>query len=98
MADALHRCGVRSVFTFADAGSQRVSHEAVLAAAPTLILSTVQGSTDSRWRQLGLVGRHPRSARFIRLEEPALERPSPAVLESLARVCALIEAAVPRTR
>jgi len=98
MADALHRCGVRQVLTFADAGSQRVSHEAVLAAAPKLILSTVQGSTDSRWRQLGLVGRHPLSARFIRLEEPALERPSPPVLDSLARVCALIEAAVPRAR
>ena len=98
MADALHRCGVRNVFAASNAGSQRVSPEAVLAAAPQLILSTVQGSTDSRWRQLGLVGTHPRSARFVRLEEPALERPSPPVLESLARVCELIDAAVPRAR
>lgn len=98
MADAMHRCGVRNVFAASDAGSQRVSPEAVIAAAPQLILSTVQGSTDSRWRQLGLVGTHPRSARFIRLEEPALERPSPPVLESLARLCALIDAAAPRAR
>lgn len=98
MADAMRRCGVRNVFAASDAGSQRVSPEAVIAAAPQLILSAVQGSTDSRWRQLGLVGTHSRSARFIRLEEPALERPSPPVLESLARVCALIDAAVPRAQ
>lgn len=97
MADALHRCGVRNVLAAPDAGSQRVSPEAVLAAAPRLILSTVQGSTDLRWRQLGLAGNHPNAARFIRLDEAALERPSPPVLESLARVCPVIDEAVPRT-
>jgi len=96
MADALRRCGVRNVLAVPDAGSQRVSPEAVLAAAPRLILSTVQGSTDLRWRQLGLAGNHPNAARFIRLDEAALERPSPPVLESLARVCSVIDEAVPR--
>lgn len=96
MTDALRRCGVRNVLAVPDAGSQRVSPEAVLAAAPRLILSTVKGSTDLRWRQLGLAGTHPNAARFIRLDEAALERPSPPVLESLARVCSVIDEAVPR--
>lgn len=98
MADTIARCGVRQVFEAADTGSQRVSPEAVLAAAPRLIISTVRGSSDRRWRQMGLVGEGPDAARFIRVEDAALERPSPPVLDALERLCLTIDAALPRGR
>jgi iron complex transport system substrate-binding protein len=96
MSDALNRCGARNVFAATDAGSQRVSPEAVLAAAPKLVISTVNGVSDSRWRQLGLVGEAPRRARFLSVVDRALERPSPPVLEAVAKLCAAIDAAAPR--
>ncbi len=96
MSDSLIRCGVRNVFAAPDAGSQRVSLESVLAAAPQLVISTVAGATDVRWRQLGVVGDSPRAARFISVVDPALERPSPRVLDAVARLCGAIDAALPR--
>ena len=96
MTDALIRCGVRNVFAAPDAGSQRVSLESVLAAAPRLVISTVAGATDSRWRQLGVVGDSPGAARFVSMVDPALERPSPRVLDSVASLCEAIDAALPR--
>jgi len=94
MADAFKRCGARNVFSFPDAGSQRVSPEAVMVAAPQLVVSTVSGASDARWRQLGLVGDRPEQARFLRFVDPLLERPSPRMLDSLERLCAAIDSVV----
>jgi len=96
MADAFKRCGARNVFSFPDAGSQRVSPEAVMLAAPQLVVSTVSGAGDTRWRQLGLVGDRPGQARFLSFVDPLLERPSPRMLDSLERLCAAIDSALPQ--
>ena len=88
--DALRHCGARNVFAAVQAGSQRVSPEAVLAAAPALVISTAVGSTDAAWRRLGLVGEGSGKARFVRVIDPVLERPSPPVLDALERLCEVI--------
>lgn len=96
MADAFKRCGARNVFSFPEVGSQRVSPEAVMVAAPQLVVSTVSGASDARWRQLGLVGDRPDQARFLRFVDPLLERPSPRMLDSLERLCSAIDSALPQ--
>jgi hypothetical protein len=65
-----------------------------MVAAPQLVVSTVSGASDARWRQLGLVGDRPEQARFLRFVDPLLERPSPRMLDSLERLCAAIDSVV----
>lgn len=91
MDDALARCGTRNLARGLSGASPRVAMESVLAMKPALIVSTVSSADDSRWRRAGLVGDSPGNARFIRFVDPVLERPSPAALDALERLCAEID-------
>ncbi|MFM8548860.1 MAG: helical backbone metal receptor [Betaproteobacteria bacterium] len=91
MADAMTRCAVTNAAASLAGASPRVSPEAVIALSPSLILSTVRQSNEARWRRLGVVGDAPGAARFVAFHDPALERPSPPILDSLERLCALID-------
>lgn len=91
MADALLRCGVRNVADTLIGSAPRLSPEHVITLRPALIISTLSQSSDLRWRRLGVVSDSAHSARFLQFNESAIERPSPKILQSLERLCALID-------
>ena len=91
IGDALRSCGARNVFGAMAAAAPQVGPEAVLAAAPRLIVAIGADADPSQWEALRLL-RPQGPAAFARID-PVIQRPTERMLPALERLCEAVEAA-----
>ncbi|HVL58081.1 MAG TPA: helical backbone metal receptor, partial [Burkholderiaceae bacterium] len=88
IGDAIRVCGGRNVFGHLPQPAPVVDVEAVLAARPQLVLAPDPG-VERDWRRLGL-GDSTRT-RFATFDASALHRPTLRALDTVARLCGVID-------
>jgi len=92
IGDALRACGARNPFGALPQAAPVVDVEAVLAAAPQLVVvADGRDAAAKRWRQLGLW--RDRGEHIATVDADRLQRPSPRVLEAVVELCAAVESA-----
>ncbi|HWS74200.1 MAG TPA: helical backbone metal receptor, partial [Quisquiliibacterium sp.] len=91
-ADVLRTCGARNVFGAERMPAPQVGAEEVIRRAPRLILAFGGAGQDGRepWARLGMLSPEG-PVGFARID-PAIQRPTPRVLEPMARLCEAIDA------
>jgi len=89
VGDALRTCGARNVFGAMRAAAPQVDAEAVLQAAPRLIVSIEPSSGDELWRALGVLA--PQGAIAFAQVDAAIQRPTPAALAAIPRLCEAVD-------
>jgi len=90
IGDALRSCGASNVFGTMPAAAPLVDVEAVLAAAPRLIVAIDDVADRSRWDALGLLRPQGKIA-FARVD-PSIQRPAARILDALEQLCAAVDA------
>lgn len=96
ISQVLNHCGATNIFDNLSGLAPQVSHESVLAANPDIILLLGDNSRQpARWREQWL--RYPQlnatvSNRIHTLDSDQLVRPTPAILEGVAALCAVVRA------
>ena len=92
-ADVLRTCGARNVFGAERMAAPQVGAEAVLRLAPRLVVAfggeRAQAARDT-WTRLGLLAPEG-PAGFVQLSG-AVQRPTPRMLEPMAKLCEAVEA------
>jgi iron complex transport system substrate-binding protein len=92
IGEAIGVCGARNPFGALPQAAPVVDIEAVLAAAPDLlVVSESVAAARSRWRQLGLW--RGRTERVVQIDAARLQRPSPRMVEAMVALCAAVEEA-----
>ncbi len=96
LGDALSHCGAHNVFGDLPVLAPQVGRESVVAADPDLIIAFSDEPAQAnpwlqRWRQFAQL-RVVREEGFRSMDGDALVRPTPAVLEGLEVLCAMIAA------
>ncbi|HPU51472.1 MAG TPA: helical backbone metal receptor [Burkholderiaceae bacterium] len=91
IGDALRICGGRNVFAGVGTVAATVGPEAVLAAAPSLIVSTEAAGSREPWQSLGVL--EPRGGLRIGWIGPAIHRPGPRFAALVEQLCGLIDEA-----
>jgi ABC-type Fe3+-hydroxamate transport system substrate-binding protein len=92
IGDAMRACGARNPFAALAQAAPVVDVEAVLLAAPQLVV--VDDGLEAaarRWRQLGL-WRAARE-RIVQVDGIRLQRPSPHMLQAVRELCDAVESA-----
>lgn len=94
IGDALHHCGAHNIFGDLPVLAPQVGQESVIAADPDLIVAVSDEPAQAnlwlqRWRQFSQL-RAVRHEGFRVMDGDALVRPTPALLEGLGELCALI--------
>lgn len=94
LGDALRHCGAINVFGELPVLAPQVGRESVIAADPDIIIAFSDEPAQAnpwlqRWRQFGQL-RVVRDEGFKVMDGDALVRPTPALLEGLEPLCALI--------
>ncbi|MEN1727093.1 MAG: helical backbone metal receptor [Pseudomonadota bacterium] len=83
--ETLAVCGMVNVFADLDIEAAVVSREAVVEAAPDLIIAAADAHVD--WTDLVL--QEMLSARLVTIDPDLLTRPSPRILQGIEQLCAL---------
>jgi iron complex transport system substrate-binding protein len=93
ISDVLRRCGARNVFEDLDVPAAQVSYEVVLELAPAMIVASVHEPSHDwrevwrRWPELSAV----RDDRLIGVPADLLSRPTPRLLQGMARICEAVD-------
>jgi len=95
-SEALALCGARNVFEDLAPLAPTVSPEAVIAADPQIILTAEPGGVDRG--ALDFWKRYPflsavKNGQLVTLDSNLIDRPTPRMLEEVARLCDKVEAA-----
>lgn len=90
IGDALRSCGARNVFGETAAAAPQVGAEAVLAAAPRLIVAIDADGDQSQWKALRVL-RPQGPIAFARVDS-AIQRPTERMLPALELLCEAVEA------
>lgn len=91
--DVLRVCGARNVFGAERLPAPQVNPEAVLLRAPRLVLAfgeATEAPSREPWERLGLLA-PVGPAGFVRID-PAVQRPTPRLLEPMTRLCEAVDA------
>jgi iron complex transport system substrate-binding protein len=95
-SEALALCGARNVFEGLAPLVPTVSPEAVIAADPQIILAAEPGAVDHGalefWKRYPFVSAVARS-QLVTLDADRIDRPTPRMLQEVARLCERVEAA-----
>lgn len=92
IGDALRTCGARNVFAEATRAAPVVDVEAVLAAAPRLlVVSDDAPSVAARWRALGLW--RGTTERVATIDASSLQRPTLRMFDAIEALCRAVETA-----
>ena len=91
-ADVLRTCGARNVFGAERMPAPQVGPEAVMRRAPRLIVAFGGAGQDGRepWARLGMLS--PEGPVGFARVDPAIQRPTPSLLEPMARLCEAVDA------
>ena len=89
IGDALRICGARNVFGDLSAAAATVGAEAVLAAAPSLIVSIDPSRSREPWQSLGVI--EPRGSIRIAWIGPDIHRPGPRLAALIEQLCAMVD-------
>ncbi|MBL4835342.1 MAG: ABC transporter substrate-binding protein [Pseudomonas sp.] len=95
IGDALRHCGARNIFGEMRVLAPQVGRESVVAADPDLIIAFADEPAQAelwqrRWRQFSGL-RVVRDDGFRVMDDDALVRPTPAILEALEQLCRLVD-------
>lgn len=91
IGDAIRSCGARNVFGHLAAAAPIVDPEAVVAAAPEVVVAAEDPQAAARWRDLGLGRTH--GVVFANIDAGALQRPTRATLDAVEHLCQTIDRA-----
>jgi iron complex transport system substrate-binding protein len=92
IGDAMRICGARNAFGALPQAAPVVDVEAVLEAAPQLlVVSDDAVAAAGRWRRLGLWS--GRVERVAQIDASLLQRPSPRMLDAVEALCGAVETA-----
>jgi len=91
IGDALRICGARNVFGELTMAAATVGAEAVLAAAPALIVSIDATHSREPWQSLGVL--EPRGAVRMAWIGSAIHRPGPRLAPLIEQLCAMVDEA-----
>ena len=89
IGDALRICGARNVFGEPNAAAATVGAEGVMAAAPSLIVSTEPSRSREPWQSLGVL--EPRGSIRLAWIGPAIHRPGPRLAAQIEQLCAMVD-------
>ena len=89
IGDALRICGARNVFGELAGAAATVGAEAVIAAAPSLIVSTEPSRSREPWQGLGVLA--PRGSIRLAWIGPAIHRPGPRLAAQIEQLCTMID-------
>lgn len=89
IGEALALCGAVNVFGQADRAARLVGPEAVIAAAPALILAFEPAVDEQPWRDLGVLA--PRGPIVFERIPRALQRASHRIVDAVATLCTTID-------
>lgn len=93
VGDALAACGGRNVFRGLGSAAAPVGAEAVLRAAPRLIVATGESADREPWESLGVL--EPRGPIAFARVGSEIERPSLRAIDALEQLCGAIDAVRP---
>lgn len=91
IGDALRICGARNVFGELTTAAATVGAEAVLAAAPSLIVSIDPSQSREPWQGLGVL--EPRGSIRMAWIGPAIHRPGPRLAGLIEQLCGIVDEA-----